>query len=212
LDQLRVAALRGGAPVAFEPYPVLGETITRTIGEWANLPAYWLIFLVVEFPATYLAGLVALIFFLRHKSLRPEVRSGSMAFAFLLGVSLSVAWLMVSTLGENNDLGWRAVLPAVIMLIALTAAGLARLTRVPLRIAAFVLLLAGVPDAAMLVYGNAVAAPNASAAAFARTPALWDAVRRHTSPTERIGNNPLHMQFMTPWSVNISWAQLADRR
>jgi hypothetical protein len=40
---------------------------------------------------------------------------------------------------------------------------------------------------------------------------LWRAVRRHASPTARVANNPLFLQDLTPWPVNISWALLADR-
>ena len=40
---------------------------------------------------------------------------------------------------------------------------------------------------------------------------MWAAVRRHTEPNARVGNNPLFLQDMTPWPVNISWALLANR-
>jgi hypothetical protein len=41
---------------------------------------------------------------------------------------------------------------------------------------------------------------------------MWDAVRRHTHPAERVANNPLFMADVTPWPVNISWALFANRR
>jgi hypothetical protein len=41
---------------------------------------------------------------------------------------------------------------------------------------------------------------------------LWAAVRRHAAAGERVGNNPLYLEELTPWPVNISWALLADRR
>jgi hypothetical protein len=47
---------------------------------------------------------------------------------------------------------------------------------------------------------------------FAASPELWAAVRRHSGPAERVGNNPLFLRAMTPWPVNISWALLSDRR
>jgi hypothetical protein len=37
-------------------------------------------------------------------------------------------------------------------------------------------------------------------------------VRRHATAEERIANNPLFMQHVTPWPINLSWALLADRR
>jgi hypothetical protein len=41
---------------------------------------------------------------------------------------------------------------------------------------------------------------------------MWEAVRRHTAPDQRIANNPLFLADMTPWPVNISWALLGNRR
>ena len=46
---------------------------------------------------------------------------------------------------------------------------------------------------------------------FAQAPELWAAVRRYAPPSARVANNPLYLQDMTPWPVNISWALLADR-
>ena len=46
---------------------------------------------------------------------------------------------------------------------------------------------------------------------FAQSPELWAAVRRYTAPAARVANNPLFLQDLTPWPVNISWALLADR-
>jgi hypothetical protein len=47
---------------------------------------------------------------------------------------------------------------------------------------------------------------------FAQTPDMWAAVRRHAAPDERVANNPLFLQDLTPWPVNLSWALLSDRR
>ncbi len=46
----------------------------------------------------------------------------------------------------------------------------------------------------------------------AASPQFWAAVRRHSGPGERVGNNPQFLQAMTPWPVNISWALFSDRR
>jgi len=47
---------------------------------------------------------------------------------------------------------------------------------------------------------------------FAQTPEMWAAVRRHAAADERVANNPLFLQDLTPWPVNLSWALLSDRR
>jgi hypothetical protein len=78
--------------------------------------------------------------------------------------------------------------------------------------AAFAAILLALPGGLDLIYYNAVGVPNPAAKAFAATPAMWEAVRRHARPDDRIGNNPLFMQEMTPWPVNISWALMANRR
>ena len=75
-------------------------------------------------------------------------------------VSLATAWLLASTIG-NNDLGWRAILPAVLILTAFAAAGLARwiATRAYAAAAgAIVLFAASVPDP--LILANLVGRPT----------------------------------------------------
>ena len=36
-------------------------------------------------------------------------------------------------------------------------------------------------------------------------------MRRYAASSERVGNNPLFLQDLTPWPANISWALLANR-
>lgn len=223
-DQVRMSALRGdGSPVAIQPFVVLGDDVMDWIGDRlgdraafiANAAAYWLILLPVEFPAFLFTGLIGLYYIIRDRALSPDRKIVVRGFAPTLAASLGVAWLLLSTLGENNDLGWRAVLPGVLLLIVFAAAGLSRLDlmRRPFVLsAAVVLILLGLPDAAKFGYGNFVVKPNAATKGFATTPALWQAVRRHTATDERIANNPAFMKAATPWGVNISWALLADRR
>ncbi len=126
-----------------------------------------------------------------------------------------MSWLLASTLSDNNDLGWRAVLPGAMVLMIFAATGLARWIAAGRRLAATLGLFAiglGLPDGIGIIHRNAVGAPSPLAREFAATPAMWAAVRRHAGPHERIGSNPLFMQEMTPWPVNISWALLSNRR
>ena len=214
-DQLRMTAMRGFSPIAIAPYEILGDNITDLIGDAANLPAYWLIFLVVEFPAFYLTGLAALFYLLKDRALTKERKSIAAVFAVLLAASLGVAWLLASTLSENNDLGWRAALPGVMLLIVFAAVGLSRLQSRSVSVSfasAIVLIVLGIPDGAGIIYGNIVVAPSASAKAFADAPQLWQAVRRYSAADERIADNPLLMADVTPWGANISWALLSNRR
>lgn len=213
-DQYQMAAAHGGA-LAIAPYAVLDPHFTSPLVRLANLPAFWLIFLVVEFPAFYIAGIVSLIVMLKQRAPPPERGAVTQAFAVLLLLSLGAAWLLASTLGFSNDLGWRAVLPAVLLLIVFAAAGLARLAPRPVSAAfaaALALVLLALPDGVRMIYANAVAAPNPAGKVFATTPALWQAVRRHAAPNERVANNPFFLAELTPWPGNISWALLSNRR
>ena len=115
---------------------------------------------------------------------------------------------------DNNDLGWRAVLPSVLLLTGLTGGMLARLagTRRWMALGGVLACLvislpAGILTAVTYAHGR----PSPDAAALAGAPALWDAVRRVTGPEERVLNNPLFLADVTTWSDNISWALLSDR-
>ena len=215
-DQIIATAMRdGGPPIAVMHYRVLGPAFPEGVGRILDLPAYWLVLLVVEFPAIYVTGLIALTSALTSRALDCERQRVATTFAVLAGVSLAVGWLLVSTLADNNDLGWRAILPAAMVLIIFATIGLSGWIAARAHVAAVAAVCAlavGGIEGGALVYGNAVGRPSASAKTFAATPAMWAEVRRHSAPDERITNNPLFLQDMTPWPVNISWALLADRR
>lgn len=204
----------GGSPIAIRPVAVLGPLVTDTVGRVVDLPAYWLVLLVVEFPLIYGAGALTL---LRGRRCRSEGTRAvePAALALAAAVSLVASWLLVSTVGDNNDLGWRAVLPGLMVLSAAAGAGLSRLAerRAPAALAAaLALFLATLPAGVILFRDNAQGVGSPSSSAFARSPALWAALRRHTPPDARIASNPAAFADMTLWPVNISWALLADRR
>ncbi len=115
-------------------------------------------------------------------------------------------------MGDNNDLGLRAVLPAAMVLIVGAAAGTMRDPRRSL-IAAAALggLVLSLPDTVAMTRYNVVGSPAADAQTFAQAPELWAAVRRYAAPTARVANNPLYLQDLTPWPANMSWALLANR-
>jgi hypothetical protein len=206
-----VAARHDPAPVVVRPFKVLGDMFPGGLRRILDLPAYWLIELPVEFPATYLPGLIAFWVFLRSPiSRQKRIAIGTLACLTFAG--LAASWLLASTIGNNNDLALRAVLPAAIIHIAATAAGIVHSSRrILIGVIALAGLLLSLPDAINLtrsyVRGNYVH----DGKVFAQTPQLWAAVRRFASPTARVANNPLFLQDLTPWPVNISWALLANR-
>jgi hypothetical protein len=215
-NQFMMTALRGGgSPIVIEPYAVLGDDFPAEVRRILDLPAYWLLFLVVEFPAYYLTGAVTLAFLSKDRGIAGDRKPVILAFAILTVISLSVGWLLVSTLGDNNDLSWRGVLPAILLLIVFSAVGLSKVLQRPTSLAAVCavsLVALGLPQGAMLLYGNVVVEPEPTSKVFAATPAMWAAVRHHSSASDRIANNPHFLDDMTPWPINISWALLSNRR
>lgn len=215
-DQAVTTAMRGGgSPIAIWPFYVLGVAFPEPLHGVLNGPAFWLVHLTVEFPAFYPAGVIALVVFARRTDLPQAQKLAVAAFAALTLAGLVVAWLFASTIGNNNDLGWRAVLPAILMLIAFAAAGLSRWLVRPARlapVAAIGAVLLGIPDGLLTIRSNVVAELAPSSKVFAASPAMWEAVRRHAGAADRIANNPLFLGEVTAWPVNISWALLANRR
>jgi hypothetical protein len=215
-DQLAAIAARGGArPIAFSPYRVFGSQFPDWLRFLLDVPGYWLIILPVELPATFIAGVIAFAAALRSVMPRGE-RLVIKVFACLAGAGLLVSWLFVSTLGQNNDLGLRAILLAELVLIVMTAAGMAGLQskslRAPIVAAALAGLVLSVPDFILTMRDNIVSPRQPpDAKVFAEAPDLWVAVRRHAGPAARIANNPHFLADLTPWPANISWALLANR-
>jgi len=205
-----VVARGGGSPLAIGHYVVFGEQFPQWLRGIMDIPGYWLIILPAELPAVYIAGLIAFTTALRGWKNGPEKLAMAL-FASLAAAGLLVSWLLVSTVGENNDLGLRAIIPAEIVLIVVVAAVL---TSMPGR-ATFVAALAGLalslPDTATMIHDNVIGAPKPDGKIFAQAPELWAAVRRYAAPNVRVANNPLFLEDVTPWPVNISWALLANR-
>ena len=212
LDQLAAMRARGGgSPIVIDPYTVFGEALPHALRRLLDIPAYWLILLPIELPATYIAGAIALAAALRSARPRPE-KLALASLACLAGTGLIVSWLLVSTLGENNDLGLRAIIPAEMVLIVAAAAGFFQARwRAAIVATALGGLVLGLPDTAAMIRSNFAGEPRPGGKILAQTPELWDAVRRYAAPGARVANNPLFLRDVTPWPVNISWALLANR-
>ena len=215
LDQL--AALRargGGSPIVVAPYGVFGEAFPTLLRRVLDIPAYWLVLLPIELPAASIAGVLALRRGVAQRHAAGPERLASWRLACLAGTGLLVSWLLVRTLGENNDLGLRAIIPAEMVLIVIVAAA-AAIFSARCRAAIVAMALAGLalslPDTAMMIHNNIAGKQRPGGEIFAQTPELWAAVRRYAAPDARVANNPLFLSDVTPWPVNISWALLANR-
>jgi hypothetical protein len=215
LNQLAAVRARGGgAPIIISHYAVFGEFLPHALRRVLDVPGYWLIILPAELPAVFFAGIIALTMTLRSALPRPE-KLAVAVLACLAGAGLVVPWLLVSTLGDNNDLGLRAIIPAEMVLIVSVAAAAVRLAKARLGIVVAAMALIGLalslPDTAKMIHDNVAGKQRRDGAAFAQSPDIWTAVRRHAPPAARVANNPLFVKDVTSWPVNISWALLANR-
>lgn len=216
VEQLQAAAQRGGGlPIRMAPQYVLGPAVPEALRRALDIPAYWLVLLLLEFPVLLFAAFVLVSRRPLQLDETPHTRADRRALLSVALTSLGCGWLLFSTTGDNNDLGWRAVLPAVLVLSA--AAGVlfanavaARRWAIATTLAACALL--ALPDGSRLVHGFMTGVPAPSATLFARAPSTWAAVRRHTPPAARVANDPASFADLTPWPVNIGWALLANRR
>jgi hypothetical protein len=214
-DQFRTAMARGdGSPISFLPYEVLDDPIPVAVRAVLDLPAYWTVFLFVEFAAFYPAGFFFAVKLSKEK-LAPEIRTAVISLAVLATVSLSVGSVMVSTIAANNDLAWRGVLPGILALIALTAAGLGRylqVMQIRYAVVMMAIIVLGLTSGARNLYSYLDVPLQASAKRFLDSVQMWAAVQKHSAAGERVANNPDFLADMTPWPINISWALLANRR
>jgi hypothetical protein len=211
-DQLGTVSAREGVhPVVFHHLDVLGDMFPPALRRVFDGPAYWLILLPIEFPATFVVGTISFVTMLRYGEAGLE-RTGAKLLFTLAAAGLSVSWLLASTLGDNNDLGMRAVLPAAMVLIVGTAVAMAAVPRrAIIATAALAGLALSLPDTIAMIASNVKGVPAAGSKMFAQSPELWSAVRRYAGANARVANNPLFLQDLTPWPVNISWALIANR-
>jgi hypothetical protein len=215
-DQFRASALRAdGAPIGIKPFTVLGEETPESISVWLDVPVYWTLFLFAEYAAFYPAGIIMIAWLGRDRILPHAQRIFVAPLGLLAIVSLAVGSMLESRLGGNNDLAWRGVVPAVLVLIVFTAAGLARYLRTMPRL--YAVLIVGFAALGCFVgikniYSNIGVPYNPPSPLFADSARMWSAVRKHAGDDERIANNPLSFGDMTPWPINISWALMANRR
>jgi hypothetical protein len=215
IEQIRALSARdSGFPIGFSVAEVLGDSVPDGYRRLLDIPAFYLLYLPVELCAIYLIGMPMLALLYRH--------SGTGARADLLRLccctiasGLLITDLLHSTLARNNDLAWRGALPAIMLLIAVAAAGLGaswHKLRPLSRLAAIVLIVLGAIQGGYFVHYNIDIPFGPAGREFRASIAMWRAVRQTAAPSERIINNPLFVAEMTPWPVNIAWALLSGRR
>ncbi len=207
-----LVALRAAGPaVAVLPYPTFGRLVPEALRAPLDVPGFWLVMLPFAFPALVpLAALAAW----RPGLLRlaPDITPLAASLALLGFCSLATAWLLRSTI-ENNDLGWRVVLPALLVLPGFAACLAEKLlARRVLLLAPFgVLALLGLPQAATMLREYAAGVRPGDPGVFAATPPMWAALRGASGPADRVASNPALGASALFWPVNPAWALLSDR-
>jgi hypothetical protein len=216
-DQFRASTVRADVfPMGFTHLDVLGEETPQSLRRWLDIPAYWTVFLFTEFAAFYPTGIIMMVLLMRDRLLAQAQKAYLASFGILALVSLCVGGLLTSQLaGNNNDLGWRSVLPAILVLIISCAAGLSRYLRSMRPAYAFAAValigLGCFGGIESLLYGITRQSREPSPA-FVNSVGMWEAVRKHSGADERIANNPLFLAEVTRWPINLSWALLSNRR
>jgi hypothetical protein len=214
-DLLQSATARGGSfPISIEPFETVGDLFPDEVGDMLEYPLFWILLLPVELPAIYFAGLFKLRW-LARQNVASELRRPLVSMIALMFVSLGASWLLASQIAENNDLGWRAILPGIIVLTAFAGAGIARWIEskawLPLTVATLFFAL-GLQGGGRLIFENVAGSPDTKAIPLSQTVQMWREVRDVAGPADRVANNPALFATATLWPINISWALLSNRR
>lgn len=216
-DQFRASTVRAAVfPVGFSHLDVLGDETPESLRRLLDVPAYWTVFLFTEFAAFYPTGIVMMVMLLRDRLIAQAQKVYLAPFGILAFISLCVGGMLTSQLGgNNNDLGWRSVLPAIFVLVVFSAAGLSRYVRSMRPVYAFAAValigLGSFGGIQNLIY-NIKRQSREPSLLFANSVGMWEAVRKHSGVDERIANNPLFLSDVTRWPINLSWALLSNRR
>jgi hypothetical protein len=214
-DQFHASALRAnGFPIGIWPYYVLGDETPESVRSLLDVPAYWSVFLFTEFAAFYPTGIIMLVLLIKDKWL-PRWRKVYLApLGALALVSLMVGGMLASRLGENNDLAWRGVLPAILVLIVFSAAGLSRYLgsmRPGYVLPAVALIGLASFEGVWNLSQNIHIQSKQPSTLFEASAGMWAAVRKFSNGDERVANNPRFLSDMTRWPINLSWALLSNR-
>ena len=208
-DLHAVQARQVGSGIAFGFARVFGAGVPA--GWVLNPAAFWLVLLPFSMPAVMPLGAASL--WSRRREAAGPARDLLLALGVAAGACLCVAWLFRSTI-DNNDLGWRVVLPAMLVFTALAGCAIERLAAGRRWLAGALALgvaVLGVPDTVRMVGEYARGQLPGDPAGYAASEPLWQAVRRHAGPLSRVASNPGAAGHATPWPVNIAWATLSDR-
>jgi hypothetical protein len=211
-DEQHLLMVRHAGPaIALLPYPTFGRLIPEAFRAALDVPGFWLVMLPFAFPALVPLAAYAAVR-PRRLALRQEARGLALALTLLAAACLATAWLLRSTI-ENNDLGWRVVLPALLILPGFAACLAENLVAARAKAGLLFAIVAalGLPEAATMGAEYASGVRPGDPAAFMQTAPAWQALRRLSGPDDRIASNPDLAAAALFWPVNPVWALLSDR-
>ena len=189
-------------PITLALYPVFPSQ-TPAILTLAGLP----LLMLIEFPVLAVLAPVAL----RSASWH-ALPSAQKALLTLAATSILVCWCARSTI-ENNDLGWRAIVPALLILTPYAAAAALHLwhKKSTWRWIALLPPLLGAVGVWPLLHDNFAGQPTPDPTTLPRMAPTWIAIDRLTPPDARIASDPRLAATLTLWPANIAWALQANR-
>jgi hypothetical protein len=233
---LNLVALGGGPDkiVAFWIYPSVGFLSQDGIaGKVVHLIGFWLVLLPVQLGLAYGVGLWQL-------RRLPAPRGTEQFLFWTLSLAVVATTLLVAQFAKSalhrNDLGWRIIVPAVVLLTGAAGAqvgcwldGLA----VAARRKAPIMATARAAAALVVVIGLAIplvlislqrasqqffagsdlpyVAPLQVHRLMAAQPAAWRDVQARTRPADLVISNPKAFDDEPAWGANLPWALFADR-
>ncbi len=185
-----------------------------------NSAAYWLFLLPLDFGFIYLAWILSKVVGLKDEPPVPAYIDRALTMIIL--VPLVVAQFFHSVIA-NNDLGWRIVIPSVLVMMAMASAFAVRSVdnrpwvRSARNAIIILTLVPGVLAGLWWVRTNDLnfqLYPKQTEAGrdFLGEVRLWQAVRNVTPVADAVANNPSDLSFLTPWPGDIGWALLSHRR
>lgn len=190
------------------------------MGWFMDLPGFWFVLLVMDFSIMYSSFLIWTLLISSEEQER-YVHIDRSLVSIVLAPLFCVQFMHSVIL--NNDLGWRMIIPSLLVIMVVTAAlfssqiGKSTLTGRLTTITAFVFLMPSILAGAQFVYLSdfqfRVQGPETlEGTAFSASPEMWKAVRQVTPSNEAVANNPLDFANVTYRPANISWATLSQRR
>ncbi|MFC1641769.1 hypothetical protein ACFL5O_03640, partial [Myxococcota bacterium] len=213
--------------VSFWIYPTLEGVAPR--GFWwvlVHIGLFWIAYMLVQFGAVYVAGWLGLL------SRRVPQQPSVLKLFHRLSLAAVVGDLLVALLSHsviiNNDLGWRVVIPPLMLLLVWAAVAVTDWLRSlehcasPMQkrvdlgrlLAVTVLGTIGLGHSARFVMQGLWRGDVTDTELlrdFRRQPQAWRTVRALTAPHDIVAVNPTAFEDVTEWTANAPMSLFADR-